>query len=657
MTGRAVRLRALLLTFALAAAPLAAPGGAEAQTAEQGRLLAQALSEARSGNWTNAAAYAGRTNSAVVRDIVLWTRLRDGVGSWQEYQGFLSRNPTWPNIVTLRRHGERLIPQGADANAVIGFFGGEPPRTGTGALRLAEAYAARGRGGEAQAMLVRAWPDLSLSRDEQAALVGRYGGALGAHHVARLDNLLWNERLTEAEMMLGLVDAGWQALARARIGLRRDVGNTTQLINAVPQRLQGDPGMAYERFQWRARKGRWDEAEQWLMQYSQSAAALGRPEMWMERRPQLVRQALRRGDVNAAYRLAAQNFGSEGAEFAESEWLAGFIALTRMNDPRRAVSHFQRFERAVFTPISLGRAGYWQGLAYERAGDRNAAQQAFARAARHQTSFYGQLAAERARVSADGGLAGNSTPNWRNAGFMRSSVVQAGYFLHLAGDEGRALQFFRHAAESMGANDRAALAQMAIDLGRTHHGVRLAKDAAAAGIIIPSQYYPMHAIGQQRWAVPTEFALAIARQESEFNPRAVSHAGARGIMQLMPATAQSVSRGLGLGYDANKLVSDPMYNARLGTTYLAQMLNEFGGSYILAAAAYNAGPGRVRQWMRDFGDPRRADVDTVVWIETIPFNETRNYVMRVLEALHVYRARMNGRTPAIQIVADINRTS
>jgi soluble lytic murein transglycosylase len=128
--------------------------------------------------------------------------------------------------------------------------------------------------------------------------------------------------------------------------------------------------MAYERFQWRARKGRWDEAEQWLMQYSQSAAALGRPEMWMERRPQLVRQALRRGDVNAAYRLAAQNFGSEGADFAESEWLAGFIALTRMNDPRRAVAHFQRFERAVFTPISLGRAGYWQGLAYERAGDR-----------------------------------------------------------------------------------------------------------------------------------------------------------------------------------------------------------------------------------------------------------------------------------------------
>jgi soluble lytic murein transglycosylase len=240
------------------------------------------------------------------------------------------------------------------------------------------------------------------------------------HHVARLDNLLWGERLTEAEAMLGLVDAGWQALARARIGLRRDVGNTTQLINAVPARLQGDPGLAYERFQWRVRKGRWDEAEEWLKRYSQSAAALGRPDMWMGRRPQLVRQALRRGDVSGAYRLAAQNFGSEGADYAESEWLAGFIALTRMREPGRAVGHFQRFERAVFTPISLGRAGYWLGLAHEQAGDRGAAQQAFARAARHQTSFYGQLAAERARVGADSGLAGNATPNWRNAAFMRS---------------------------------------------------------------------------------------------------------------------------------------------------------------------------------------------------------------------------------------------
>jgi soluble lytic murein transglycosylase len=651
------RIPSLILTLALLATPSVAPTLALGQSAEQGQLLSQALTAGRSGDWNRAAALAGRANSSVVSDIVLWTRLRDGTGSWGEYASFLSRNAAWPNAAALRRHGERRIPAGADSGTVIAFFGSESPRTGVGALRLAEALAARGRGGEAQAMIARAWPDLSLNREEQAALLARFGGALAPHHVARVDNLLWSERLTEAELMLPLLDTGWQALAQARIGLRRDVGNTTQLVNAVPQRLQADPGMAYERLQWRVRRDRWDEAEDWMIQYSVSAAALGRPDMWTERRPGLVRRALRRGEVQKAYRLAAQNFASSGAEYAESEWLAGFIALTRMNDPNRAIPHFQRFERAVFTPISLGRAGFWLGLAHERAGQGQAARQAWSRAARHQTSFYGQLGAERAGIGADGGIAGNGTPNWRNSSVMRNPVVQAGYFLHLAGDEARSTQFLRHAAESMGAADRAAVAQMAIDLGRVHAGVRLAKDAAAAGIIIPTQYYPMHEIGRHQWAVPTEFALAIARQESEFNPRAVSHAGARGIMQLMPGTAQSVSRGLGLGYDANRLLTDPLYNARLGTSYLNQMLHDFGGSYILAAAAYNAGPGRVRQWLAEYGDPRRTDVDALVWIESIPFNETRNYVMRVMEGLHVYRARMNGRAQPIRLVADINRRS
>jgi soluble lytic murein transglycosylase len=657
MTGRLARFPSLLLVLALLATPSVAPAPAWGQTAEQGRLLAQALEAGRSGKWVEASALAGRANSGIVSDIVFWARLREGVGSWQEYSSFLARNAAWPNIATIRRQGERTIPANADPGAVLTFFGGEPPRTGTGALRLAEALAARGRGSEAQAMIRRVWPDLALTREEQAAILARHGGLLAADHVARLDNLLWNDRLTEAEAMLPLVDAGWQALARARIGLRRDVGNTTQLINAVPERLRADPGLAHDRFQWRVRKGRWDEAEDWLAQHSVSAAALGRPEAWMARRPGLVRQALRKGNVARAYALAARNFGSEGSDYAESEWLAGFIALTRMNDPSRAIAHFQRFERAVFTPISLGRAGFWLGLAHERAGQGQAARAAFARAAQHQTSFYGQLAAERIGAPADPRLAGNGAPNWRQSAVMRSPVVQAGYLLHLAGDEARASLFLRHAAESMGANDRAALAQMAIDLGRPHIGVRLAKDAAAAGIIIPSQYYPIHDMARTQWPVPTEFALAIARQESEFNPRAVSHAGARGLMQLMPATAQTVSRQLGLGYDAGRLLSDPAYNARLGTAYLAQMLRDFGGSYILAAAAYNAGPGRVRQWIGQFGDPRRPDVDTVVWIESIPFNETRNYVMRVMEALHVYRARMNGRAEPVRLVADLNRAS
>ena len=197
---------------------------------------------------------------------------------------------------------------------------------------------------------------------------------------------------------------------------------------------------------------------------------------------------------------------------------------------------------------------------------------------------------------------------------------------------------------------------MAIDLGRPEIGIRIGKDAAAAGIIIAEQYYPLHEIAKASWPVPTEFAMAIARQESELDATAASSAGARGLMQLMPATAKHMAEVAGVAYDPDRLGRDGTYNARLGTEYLSRMLARYDGSYVLATAAYNAGPGRVDDWLEEFGDPREPGADAVIWIESIPFSETRNYVMRVLEGLHVYRARLQGKPAPVQIVADINRT-
>ena len=293
-----------------------------------------------------------------------------------------------------------------------------------------------------------------------------------------------------------------------------------------------------------------------------------------------------------------------------SEWVAGFIALTRMNDPKRAVAHFRRFQSLVATPISLGRAGYWLGLANERLGDKDAAEAAFRAGAQYQTSFYGQLAAEKLASPPDPRLAGGEpVPNWRTAPFGRWPVVQAAYLLHLAGDERRASQFFRHAAEDEPPATRAALAQMAIDIGQPEIGIRIAKDAAAQGIILPDQYYPLHAIAAGSWPVPTEYAMAIARQESELDTNAASDAGARGLMQLIPATAEKMAESAGVAYDVGKLTADPFYNARLGTEYLARMLGRYDGSYVLATAAYNAGPSRVDSWIATFGDPRTPKVD------------------------------------------------
>ncbi len=651
-----MRLPGYILPTLVLGVALSAPPPAPALTPQQGETLVRAVAEAGDGNWSAAMALAGESHSAVARDVVTWLRLRDGIGDWSEYTEFLARNPDWPSLALVRRHAERTMPVDLPIGAVLTFFAAEPPLTGTGALRFAAALEAEGRADAATGEILRAWRTMSMTPAERDLYLSERGTLVGAYHVQRLDDLLWRGLTSEAEAMLPLVDADWQALAKARIAVRRDTEGLTALMAAVPASLKDDPGLAYERYLYRVTKGRWDDAEDYLRARSTSAAALGRPDLWMERRANLARQALRNGDVPGAYALAANNFAEEksGADYADAEWVAGFIALTRMDDPERAAGHFRHFAAAVATPISLGRAGYWLGLAEERAGDADAAQAAFEAGARHQTSFYGQLAAEKAGVAADLGVAGDARkPDWRWQPFVSSSVVQAAYLLNLGGDDALAMLFLRHAGRSLPPEQRAALAQMAFDIGRPHMGVRMAKDAASDGEILANQYYPLHDLARASLPTPTEFALAIARQESEFNPRAVSPAGARGLMQLMPATAEEVSGKLGIGFDLGRLTSDPMYNVQLGSSYLSRLLNAYDGSYVLATAAYNAGPGRVRDWIATYGDPRLDDVDTVTWIESIPYEETRNYVMRVLESLHVYRARLDGAPRPFRLAADI----
>ena len=651
-----MRLRIELSALLLAGAAWGAqPAAAEADG--QGADLTRALQAAASGDWPEATGLSLRTGNAVAADIVLWMRLRDGTGDWEEYRDFLLRHGDWPGLKTLRRSAERRMPAGLPSAEVEAFFGTEAPMTASGVLRLAEATAATGDEPAAESEIVHAWTDFSLTAWERKEILARWGSVVAPHHVERLDMLLWRGLTSEAEAMLPLVDPDWQKLAQARIATRRDAEGLQYLINTVPASLKKDPGLAYERYLYRVAKGRWQDAEDYLREQSTSATALGRPQMWMDRRANLARQALEDGDVSDAYLIAAQSFGAEGADYADSEWVAGFIALTRLDDPKRAVGHFTRFESLVSTPISVGRAGYWLGEAFARAGNRSAAETAWKTAAAQRTSFYGQLAATRLDLPADPALAGSPTlPDWRRAGFLDWSVVRAARLLHLAGDGRDMSVFLRHAAEGQPPEVRAGLAQMAIDLDRPEIGVRIGKDAAAQGIILPDQYFPLHPIAAETWPVPTEYALAIARQESELDARAASGVGARGLMQLMPATAEKMAEAAGLAFDVGRLGADGAYNARLGTEYLAHMLDRYDGSYVLATAAYNAGPGRVDQWLDKFGDPRSPDMDAVTWIESIPYAETRNYVMRVLESLDVYRARLGVEPAAVQVVSDTDRT-
>lgn len=369
------------------------------------------------------------------------------------------------------------------------------------------------------------------------------------------------------------------------------------------------------------------------------------------------REALRESGPGPAYSMASQHGMSpeSGYAYADAEWMAGWIALTRLGDPTRAIEHFQRFREAVATPISIGRGGYWLGRAHEAAGQEAEAKRWYADAGRFQTTFYGQLAAERIGMAGDPQLTSTELPDWRNHPVMAGDEVRLAAALHFAGESSLAQQTFHHLAGKLPAGALAPLSHLALDLGEFHYAVRVAKTAAGRGVLIYPAYYPMHAMAGIASKVEPALALSIARQETEMNPRAISRAGARGLMQLMPATAQKVAGWIGEPYDEGRLLSDWQYNVRLGETYLARRAAQYGGSYVMAAAAYNAGAGRVDRWADRFGDPRSPHTDIIDWIEMIPFEETRNYVQRVMEGLYVYRSRISGKAGPMTIGQDLAR--
>ncbi|RMD95030.1 MAG: lytic transglycosylase domain-containing protein [Alphaproteobacteria bacterium] len=614
-----------------------------------GEALAEAFALAEAGDWEAAEARAA-ADGRVARDLIRWTRLRAAKGEFPQYVDFVTRNPHWPGLKLMRRQGEALIPEDAAPEDVLSYFGDEPPQTGTGALRLIEAYRQLGRMGDAEAEAVRAWLALGMTGEEQAAFRAGHAAWLKPHDIARLDRLLWAGETEAAERMLALVPEDWQALARARIALRRGARGVDALIAAVPAALRDHPGLAYERFLWRARKGRDAAAIELLLEQSRSAAGLGEAERWAPRRQVYARERMRAGAAETAYELASRHGLVEGSAYADLEWLSGYIALTYLGDPALARAHFRNFRTAVWTPISLGRAGYWLGRAEEALGNSDAAEAAYRFAARYQTSFYGLLAAEKLGLPMDPRLVSPPpAPDWHGMSFAEDDSAVAARLLLAAGRRLRAGQFISHLAETVPEAEFRGFVAMLEEMGDPWLVVIAGKQAARRGMVVPEAYFAEVDLGLAHSPVPLELALAIARRESEFNEEVVSPVGARGLMQLMPGTARLMADKLGEEYDLAALTADPAYNARLGTAYLEKLIEEFGQAITLVSAGYNAGPGRPRQWIERFGDPRADDIDPVDWIEHIPFTETRNYVMRVAEAMVIYRARLAGAPQPIRL--------
>jgi soluble lytic murein transglycosylase len=623
-------------------------GGVAAQDAPP---FAQAVAAADSRDWDTVRELRSDLSDPVAREVLDWMWVRGRQGSFSECVDFLRRNSDWPGLSVLRLRCESIIPDaGVAPQLVLEFFADTIPQTGTGSLRFIEALKAGGRNDEAVHEMRRAWQLFNLDQFEHDTFVERYGDNLKDLHTARLDMLLWRGKEKAARRMFNLVPEDWAKLAVARLGLRGNEQGVDTKINAVPASLSKDAGLAYERFLWRARKGRTEDAVEILLERSSSMQDLGRPIEWADRRRSIARQLMRDGKYAEAYAVASQNFLTAGSAYADLEWLSGFIALRKLGAPKQALAHFNRFQAVVETPISLGRAGYWLGRAYEAQGNAELSKAAYNFGARYQSSFYGQLAAERGGVARDPKMAGvEEFSDWRGADFTNSSVYDAAVTLHLAGLRDLSTRFLVHLAQTQTRSGIGQMIDMALEWGEPHIALMLAKQAARQGYVIYQGYFPLSVPKGVRMEVPEEFALSIARRESEFNPAVVSGAGARGLMQLMPGTAEQVAGEIGEEYERSRLTEDPTYNARLGTAYLRKLSERFGANPVLMSIGYNAGPSRAERWPGMFGDPRGSDVDVVDWIEGIPFRETRNYVMRVTESFAPYRARLNGRVDDIKL--------
>lgn len=603
--------------------------------------MVDAVDAADAGDYAAAMELAGQ--DGVAADLVRWIKLRGGDGVFAEYRAFVATRPDWPDLDRIRAQAELVMPDDLPPAAVLDWFADAVPETGEGAVLLARALTAQGQDTKARAVVIDVWLRQTLTDGGQAAMLEAFGDVLAPYHAQRTDALLWRWQTTAAQRMEPLLDDGQKALMAARIAYIRKTGDITARVDAVPQELAATPGLAYDRFNWLADRGDRTEAIALVTERSTSAEALGDPFRWSGWRRSLARWEMREGRIASAYALASQHYMTEGSNYADLEWLAGYLSLTYRNDPAQALVHFQALADAVDSPISEGRAGYWIGRAQEALGNANAAAAAYAEAAQYQTGFYGLLAAEKLGLDYDPALSGAlDATDWAGAAVMDADMVRAAITLLQSGDRGYATRFFAQLGRTLDADGIGRLGAWLQENDESYYAVLIGKAAALRGIVVPSTYFPLHDMTEMDLPVPMALALSIARRESEFNAGVGSPVGALGLMQLMPATAREVAVGLSLPYSKPRLTSDWEYNAVLGSQYLAGLQAQFGNSPVQIAAGYNAGPSRPLRWMDERGDPRLGEVDVIDWIEHIPFRETREYAMRVTESIPVYEARLNG---------------
>jgi soluble lytic murein transglycosylase len=651
---------ALTVAVAISASVLAAP--------QVSGAAVNAADAAFNGKYQDAGAFAEQSGDPVAVKLIELIYLRN---NWKEagysrIMAYLNAAPQWPLSETLLRRAEQSLYVGkASAQTVLNHFEKRKPLTPEGTLALARAQLATGNTDAARRSIRSVWLNETLDQATESRIASEFGSLIsGDDRKARMWRLIYKQETNAAIRASKSLSSDYQAAAKAAQALIRDGAGAEKQYQSLSSAMKQQLGIRYALARYYRKAGKETKAAQILLTVPSDHAVTGDGEAWWVERRLVARMLLdprKPGTAKAAYQLARAHGFSDGEFFGEGEFLAGWVALRFLKDEKTALKHFTRLKAGVTTRTDMARATYWIGRSYAALGDKAKAKAAYRDAAQVPTVYYGQLAREELGLSGQPISITGGQPSAAAQTRVDNDEVMRAFQMVAQTGRARELNMFLWSLSSRfkSSDEMSAAARNVSSAGGPAITVRLAKLAGQKGIDIDYWGYPTKALPDWRQiGPPVERALVygLSRQESEFDPKAGSGAGAQGLMQLMPGTAKLVAKQYGLSYVPAKLTGDPTYNVKLGSAHLGDLIQEFGGSYVLTLAAYNAGPRRSRDWVEAHGDPRSGHVDAIDWVEMIPFTETRNYVQKVMQNMHVYRSRIAPKTMHA-MTADLKRGS
>ena len=606
----------------------------------------QAIQFMEKSNWKDALKVAKKARAKSIYNFIQWQHLltTGNRASFYDYKEFIERNKNYPRIGRIKYLAEhKMSTQILSPKDIINWFENRKPLSGFGKMVLGESLILTGNNSEGIKLIKEGWITADLSKSDLKFFRKKYKKYLSSDdYIKRADYLAWENKYWDLRRMLRYLPKDYRLLYTARQLLMRKSYGVDSAISKVPQKLKNDPGLNYDRLKWRRKRGRLESSLEILLNIDNTKEYMVRPEKWWTERSIIARSLIYKKKYETAYKIASQHAMSQGPEFAEAEWMSGWIAFSFLKDPLLAEEHFKRFYENVGYPISLARGAYWLGRTYEKMGNRELSEKWYKEGAKYLTTYYGQLSHLKVYPNQKFALYNPMQVDIKiSENFYRKKLVAIVHLLDDLKKEKYAKYILRFLAnENINEGSEILAAKLATDISRFDFAIQISKIASYEKRFHHKYNYPIIGVPKNvkgRKIPDPAFILSIIRQESEFDTSAHSSAGAKGLMQLMTYTARIVAKQAKIPYSKKKLTKNPKYNINLGSFYLAGLLLEYDGSYPFSIAAYNAGPKRVKYWNKINKNPQKGNIDYVDWIELIKFKETRNYVQRVLENFNVYR--------------------